>query len=52
MSIAIAILSIALGFCIGGLFTLSLCKDYGGFYCEYPEKDPSDTEKKDDEPKV
>ncbi len=38
MSIAaIIILSVALGFCIGGLFTLFLYKDYFGYYSEYRE---------------
>ena len=44
-TIAIIILSIALGFCIGGLFTLFLYKDYYGYYSEYREPIDIDEEK-------
>ena len=52
-TIAIIILSIALGFCIGGLFTLYLYKNTYEYYTEiYDDDDPSEEDKKDDEPKM
>lgn len=50
--VAVIIISIALGFCIGGLFTLFLYKDYYGYYSEYTERDPIEIDEEKDEPKV